>query len=136
VTLNLDIKPLGKKKVHPCYLKFEKISMANPGKNRIVSNGYFANSDMRCGHTGLAAIAKKRGINLDNLGVGDLVVFVNSKQDKVKVATAGYTLSYLRMPSGQRINPGVISLIPKFFNGGQINYSGALRQVIMKEFGQ
>ena len=132
--MTFNIRPMNRKKIHSCYFKFEKISKATQTNNKIVSNGYFANSDMRCGHDGLAKVAKKRKIDLSNLKSGELVVFVNTQQNKVKVFTTGYTFSYLRMPSNQKLNPGVISLIPKFFNGGKIDYTGALRQIIIKQF--
>jgi hypothetical protein len=124
-----------KKKFHNCYSRFNKISKVPNKKNHIVKNGYFANADMRCGHDGLQKMAQTRNIDLENLWPGQLVVFVNTKQDRVKVFTTGHMFSYLKMPSGQRINPGVISLIPKFYSGGRIQYDKALKQVFKKQFG-
>lgn len=136
MALNLDIKPVGKKDPHFCYEKFDQISKAAKSENRIVKHGYFANSDMRCGHVGLKKIAKKRHINLDSLEPGQIVIFVNSKQNRMKMYTTGYSFVYTKMPNYQKINPGVIRLVPKFFsaNAMRFDYDGALERVLLREF--
>lgn len=133
--MKFNIIPIGKKKIHACYIKLDSIDKSRPTKNHIVQHGFFADVDMRCGHYGLNLIAKKRRINLDKLKPGEMVVFINRYQDKAKVYTTGYSYVYMKLPNRQRINPGVIGLIPKFFNGNSIDYDSALRKVIERELG-
>jgi hypothetical protein len=132
--LKLNIRPLNQDKPHDCYLNLEKFAGRKTKKNKIVANGYFANTDMRNGIFGLSKIAAKRKINLDTLQPGELVVFVNRYQTKVKIATGGRHVSYLPLPDNQPLNPGIIAMIPKFYNGQSINYDAALRYILEKEY--
>lgn len=92
------------------------------------------NADLRGGHDRLAKDASKLGIEVDRIKVGDFVVFVNRKRSALKIYAAGFTIAHFRMPDGRVMDPRILRLVPKFFNGKELNYSGALEEVIKKEF--
>lgn len=100
--------------------------------NKIIR--YFPDIHLGNGHDGLAHIALKNKVDVRKLYPGEFVIFVNKTQTGLKLFSQGNMVCYLKMPGSQRINPRVISLIPRFFNGSQINYSGALAEVINREF--
>jgi len=104
-----------------------------PTPNRIIR--YFPNTHMGNAHHGLAEIAAQHKININKLNPGEFVIFVNNDQTALKMFGPGNIIAHLRMPGSEKINPRVISMIPKFFNGTQIEYDKALREVIQKEFG-
>ena len=96
---------------------------------------YFPETHMGNSHHGLAEIAAKHKINVNKLEPGEFVIFANSDLSALKMYAAGNIIAHLRMPGSQKINPRVIAMIPRFFNGSQIEYDKALREVIQKEFG-
>lgn len=108
------------------------ILKAKATKNAIV--GYFPEADLRCGHSGLSQQATKAKIDLKNLARGEYVVFLNKRQDKMKIMTAGNMLVYQKTFNYSKINPHIISLIPKYFGGRGLDYEGALREAIEKDF--
>ncbi len=95
---------------------------------------FFPETDMRNSHPGLTKLAKEHGVKVDNLGSGEFVLFVNSKLTHAKLFAPGNVIAHLRMPGNSRIDPRTISLIPKFFNGSQINYDKAIKEVLYKQF--
>ena len=114
--------------------KFDAVSMAGfKATNRVVR--YFPDTHLGNGHSGLAEIARKHDINVSRLDFGEFVIFVNKKQTALKLFAPGNIVAYLKMPGSTRLNPKVISMIPRFFNGTEIDYNKALREVIKKEFG-
>lgn len=95
--------------------------------NRLVR--YVPDADLRMGYDGL----NEKGI-LNNLGKGEFVAFVNRGRDKVKLCTGGDMVAYLRLPTGQRIDPKVIQYLPEFFDGSAIKYDKAVEKVLRKSF--
>lgn len=95
---------------------------------------YFPETHLGNGHQGLMKLADKVGINCKNLNKGEYVVFVNRDQTAVKLFAPGNVVAHLKMPGSQRLDPRIISLIPRFFNGSRINYDSALEEVLRKEF--
>lgn len=93
------------------------------------------NADLRSSHDGLTKVAKTFKLNPAELEVGEFLVFVNRKKSAVKIFAANYTVAHFRMPDGRMMNPKVLALIPKFFNGRELKYDEALKEVINKEFG-
>jgi len=90
----------------------------------------FLHSDLRCGHEGLAAIAKKEKINVNKLAVGEYVIFINTERNKVKLYAANNVVAYLKLPRGH-IEMRTISLIPKAFAAsGRIDYDELLRETL------
>jgi len=93
------------------------------------------NADLRSGHVGLAAQAKNLKINLDQMSVGEFVVFINRARSAAKFMSPDKILiSHWRMPNGGRMNPKVIKLIPRYFNGREFHYDQALAKVVRDEF--
>lgn len=115
--------------------KFQDIvdgKYSNYTHNRLVR--YFPDTHLGNGHAGLAEIAKTHDINVSRLDFGEFVIFVNKKQTALKLYAPGNIVAYLKMPGSARINPKVIAMIPRFFNGVEIDYGRALKEVIRKEF--
>lgn len=100
--------------------------------NRIVR--YFSDTHLGNGHDGLRKLAKDSNVDLMSLRHGEFVVFVNKKKNALKLFASGYVIAHLKLPNGERINPRTIALLPKFFNGTEINYSNALKEVIKQEY--
>jgi hypothetical protein len=108
-------------------------SIPNIFQNRIVR--YFSDIHMGNSHQGLREIAKKHGVDVNELPWGEFVIFVNARQTMLKMYSQGGMIAHLRMPDGVKIDPRTIRLLPKFFNGKEINYSKAIEKVIHKDFG-
>lgn len=100
--------------------------------NKIIR--YIPEANLRGGYDSLRILAKKSGIDLLNIGQGEFVVFVNRKKDKMKVATQNDVVAYHRTHNGNKINPLVISRLPKYFSGGVISYEGAIKETILQAF--
>lgn len=91
----------------------------------------FVNADLRNGHQGLAAMAKKDRISVDQLEAGQYLVFINTAKNKMKVYTANNIVAYLRLNRG-RIDLATISKIPQSFQGGDIHYDDALKSRLLE----
>lgn len=98
--------------------------------NKIIR--YFPNTHLGNSHTGLKAIAKEHGVNLDQLSPGEFVVFTNRAKTGVKIFTRGNTLSYTRAPGSERLDLETIRLIPTYFQGGAFQYDQALKNRLLK----
>jgi hypothetical protein len=92
----------------------------------------FLNADLRLGHPGLTALAKKEGrISTSDLAPGDYLVFINSHRNKIKIYGASEVVAYHRMGKGDVIDPRVIARIPQAFLGAsKFEYDSILREVI------
>lgn len=95
--------------------------------NRLVR--YVPDADLRQGYDGM-----NKKVPLMNLGKGEFVAFVNRKRDKVKLCTGQDMVAYLRLPTGQRIDPRVIKYLPEFFNGQHLDYDKAVEKTLRKSF--
>lgn len=90
----------------------------------------FLNADLRCGHDGLAALAKKESIDVKKLPPGEYVIFLNAAKDRVKVYAASNVVAYHRSESG-RLEMAAIARIPQAFTAsGHLDYSKALRATL------
>lgn len=101
-------------------------------QNRVVR--IFNDSNLGNGHKGLANIAKTNRINVLNLNIGEYVVFVNRNKTAMKMYAPGNVVAHMKMPKGMIIDMRIIALLPTFFNGTEINYFGALKKNITKQF--
>lgn len=136
--MNLSIVPAKSKRrpePHPFYLKLDKLTKQTPKTKTGRILRYFPDTHLGNGHDGLAKIAKKKGVDVTNLRVGEYVVFVNTTKTALKLYAPGNIVSYLKMPGTQRLNLGIIRSIPMFFNGTEIDYKGALKSYILKQLG-
>lgn len=111
---------------------FDQKRLSKQMVNRVIR--YFPDTHLGNGHTGLAKIAQKNGINVRDLEWGEFVIFTNIKRTALKLFSQGHLVAHLKLPAG-KLDIRTISLIPRYFNGGQINYDGAIEEVIRKEFG-
>lgn len=101
--------------------------------NKIIR--FFPEVDMRNGHDGLRKLARKEGVNVDALGAGEYVIFLNRSKRMVKMFASGNIIAFLKMADNKKLDPRTIALIPRYFNGSKINYDAALEAVLNKEFG-
>lgn len=99
--------------------------------NRVVR--VFPEVYMYYGHDGLVAIAKEAGIDLQQLKPGELVVFINTTRDKIKLYGANNVIGYYRNKPGHPIDLRTIPLICKSFgSSGRIDYEANLKEAIIK----
>lgn len=90
----------------------------------------FPDSDMRCSHEGLAAVAKKNDIDPLTLHPGEFLVFINSRQTMFKIYAPGNCIAFVKHPEGHRLDLSVVRYIPRFFNGTEFNLDAATRKMI------
>ncbi len=95
---------------------------------------YVTGVHMALSHRGLKLMAKKLGLNADTMDSGEFIIFMNSGQTAFKLLTANNIICYYRHPKEHRIDPRVISLIPKVFDGKEIKLDAALESIIKQEF--
>lgn len=95
---------------------------------------YFPEVVMSNGHNGLSKLAKDAGIDPAKLKPGEYLMFVNKSQTALKMYTPGNVVAHLKMPGTQKLNPRTITMLPRFFNGKEINYNGALREAFRKYY--
>ncbi len=99
--------------------------------NRVIR--FFPDTHLGNGHDGLARIASKNNVDVRNLGWGEFVVFMNSRCSALKMYSQGGLIAHLKMPGNGRIAMETIALIPRFFNGTNIDYQGSLAETIRRE---
>lgn len=102
--------------------------------NRLVK--FFPDSDLRAGHDGLARKASNAGISVSNLQKGEMLAFVNTRKNKLKIFASGGVMAYYRARLGEKIDPRIIQHLPDCFNGAEINYDKAMTKVLEKHFPQ
>jgi hypothetical protein len=90
------------------------------------------NVNMGNGHLGLAALARKFKVDLEKIDGQDVVMFLNTAGDKLKIVGAkGTVIGYLRMPKGRRIYLEAIQWLPQTFHAsGRIDYDSALKKAL------
>jgi hypothetical protein len=84
----------------------------------------FHDVDLRNNHVGLTRYVAKYNIVTGTMPVGEHLVFINTKRDKVKIFSGGGLLSYYMAPHG-RLNLNVIQELPSYFDGGTFNWKKA-----------
>lgn len=119
------------------FSKMDSWGTSKPKAPRIVR--VFMDVHMGYGHRGLSKVARESDVEIDTLDRGEMIVFLNRKQDAMKVYTAGNTVAHIKMPQGGRIDLRVIKLLPTFFSGGEVRYQSALKrhlkQKLLREAG-
>jgi hypothetical protein len=94
---------------------------------------FFPNSDLRCAHDGLRKVALENEIDPWKLDPGEFLVFANSRQNMLKIFAPGNLIVHVKSPDERRIDLDIIRLIPRFFNGTEFNYQGAVKEMIQKK---
>lgn len=94
---------------------------------------YFLDVDLRCSHIGLGLLAKKAKKPVHKLKIGEFLLFVNTRQNAVKIITCDNVLIHIKSDHGGPLNFRAINMLPKYFNGSGFNYEGALKEAIEKQ---
>lgn len=95
---------------------------------------YVSGVHMGLSFRGLKKVAHKLRLDLDTLDSGEFVIFMNGKMTAFKMLAPNNVMVYYRHPKEHRIDPRVITLLPKVFDGRELDMDGALREVIQKDF--
>lgn len=61
----------------------------------------FLNMDLRNGHEGLTAIAKKNKVDIKTLESGEYIIFINSEMNRLKLYAQNDVIAYLKLPRGK-----------------------------------
>ena len=94
----------------------------------------FLDADLRCQHKGLASAAKKESVDVRKLPIGEHVMFINRKRNKLKMYSAGEIVAYLRLPKGV-LDLRALGRIPEVYGSNlEIKYAKSLEEMIRKEF--
>lgn len=96
--------------------------------NKIIR--FFPDSDLRCSHEGLKVIAMEHKIDPWNLKPGEFLVFANRRMSALKIYAPGNIIAYVKSPDHRQIDLNIVRLIPRFFNGTEFNYSGAVAEML------
>lgn len=92
--------------------------------------GAWVNVNMGKGHQSLALFARQKGKDPKRLGEDELLLFINRKNDKMKVmGHGGLVIGYLRLESG-KIDMEALQYIPTTFGANGLDYPAALRQAL------
>lgn len=75
-------------------------------------------------------MAHKEGVEADALLKGEHVVFINKKRNRLKMLSSDAMLTFLKMPDNRPIDLSVVSTLPNYFQGGTLNYNGAVKRVL------
>ena len=86
-----------------------------------------ADVHMGLGHEGLGRIYhKKENARVTDLKDGEIVVFINRGNDKIKMlGSKGIVLGYIREPNGRKLMKEAIQYLPQTFGGEGFNYDKA-----------
>lgn len=93
----------------------------------------FLNVHMSLAHQGLTAIAKSAGIKIEKLDRGNLIVFLNRRQDKIKVLApsgVGGPIVMAYAVFDHRINLEAIQYLSLAFDGSKLNFDLALKTAV------
>lgn len=111
--------------------EFTKLIEKHPNVKRANLKQVFFNADLRSGHSGLEALAKKNGVTLLTLKPGEFFIFINRKKTMFKMATAfGTTVAHFKTPNNSQLDLRMVKYLPTYFSGGELNYLGALKEVL------
>lgn len=110
---------------------FNETAKNTPKELKVIR--FFPNSDLRCSHEGLRAVAKENGIDPWGLSAGEFLVFANTSQTMMKIYAPGNIIAFLRHPLRHRIDLSLVQYIPRFFNGTEFNYEGAMKKMLTQK---
>lgn len=94
----------------------------------------FTNADLRCGHDGLASLARKHAHDPRTLLPGEFFIFLNTQKTKFKLMAAHDVIAYYRSPGNRRIELAALQYIPKVFESrGSLKMNDALKELFNKK---
>jgi hypothetical protein len=101
--------------------------MSRPCIRRLVEGVH-----MGLGHDGLALLLKKLAkIDASKMEDGDLVMFINTAGDKMKIIGGqGRVIGYLKMPGGRKIMKEALQFIPQTFGASGFSYDDACAEAL------
>lgn len=90
----------------------------------------FDGVNMGKSHQGLAELAKLWHVKVDELNDGELILFLNTRRDKLKVlGSQGQVLAYVKLQDGRRLPLEAIQYIPKTFAAkGKLDLDAAITE--------
>lgn len=91
----------------------------------------YLDCDLRCSFEGLKKLIGK---SADELGKGDLTLFLNRKATAFKLMAGKDYLTYYRN-GGRRIPLEAIQHLPTFFDGQSLNFAKAIEKTIKGKLG-
>lgn len=94
----------------------------------------FPETNLRSGHPGLADIAQKARVNLDNVGAGEFLLFINKKQTAFKLFAPNTVIHY-KHPRG-KILLETVQHFPQILRAGKFSYDKALERVLDRRLKQ
>lgn len=94
----------------------------------------YPNVSMSNGHDGLKAIAKKYKLDVSDLKVGQFALFINNAFTACKLYAANNVLLHYKHPKNHCLNYKALKLLPEFYDGQDIGYTRALKQVIRESY--
>lgn len=101
-------------------------------KNRLIH--VFFNVDLRQSFTGLVKTLKSKTDRV--MKQGDFVLFMNSKQDMIKMFCSSTNCLLQFKNEKGRINSQTIVDLPNYVQGNSLDYNSALRKVLTKKLGK
>lgn len=125
------------------YLDSLRTTQEQPRRAENILVGYHGEFDFRLGIDGIREFFRKkriyidggkRKLELENLDPGEFIALVNRDQTGVKLVGRSNIVVYQKTPKGQKLHPGAIILIPRYFNGKEIDLSKAQEQAIREDF--
>lgn len=87
----------------------------------------FTDVSMSNGFPGLTKFLSKQK---KELGDGEFALFINSDFTACKIMTNKELLLHHKRPRNRPIDPDTLPLLPRYINGGKLEYGKALEQVI------
>ena len=108
--------------------------MAKVTKNRVLH--FIFDVSMSNGHHGLKLLAQKEKINVDTLMPGQFVLFLNKAFTACKLFAANNVVLHYKTPHNRALNVHALKLLPHFYDGTDIGYDRALKQVLVSMFRQ
>lgn len=114
-----------------------------PRRGENIMVGYQGAFDFRLGIEGIRKFFKskriyinngKRKLEVDTLEPGEFIALINRDQNAVKLVGRSNLVTYQRMPQGQKVHPAAIALIPRYFNGKELDLGKACEEAIRADF--
>lgn len=95
----------------------------------------YPNVSMSNGHDGLKEVAKKTNkVDVTALKVGNFALFINKAFTACKLYAANHVVLHYRHPNNHLLDYKALRLLPEFYDGQDIGYTKALKQVIKSNY--
>lgn len=91
----------------------------------------FFDVNMSKGHKGLGEILKS---NKKKISDDTSVIFINKRWTALKMLTSSNVILHLKTPKSGRIDPNTIKYLPHCVDGGEIDYSKALKAALDRDY--